>query len=407
MNIPHVVAFENCPFKDKIWLVGGAVRDHFMGLEPKDYDFVVEQVSLEEFRASFPDAPLVGSKPNSPPVFKIDGHEVALARIETKTGNLYQDYSFVTGVTIREDLARRDFTIGSIAVNYVTREVYDPFMGVADIHRKIIRCVNPTAFSEDPLRIYRGIRFAARFRFPIEHKTKELMMGNVHNLIFVLRERVVLELEKVYKECERPSEFFYGLRLYGGLSTHFDELTDLICVPAGPVKFHGSSTAFDHSMDAFDYAKRMGYSFDVAIAALLHDTGKAKTPEEEWPHHYGHEAHSVEINRKFVEANKFSAHTNKLILAFAEHHMKFHTLEEMRPVKVIRFYRQIKNMFHEMMACANCDQVLNAAQLKILHRAATAVKQTVISPPEGCKDIKAFVENKYVETYRRLSEEKG
>ena len=390
---------------DRAFLVGGPVRDLLMGKEPKDMDYVIERCSIEEFRSVFPDAQQIGTKPNSPPVYSVDGNDVALARIEEQVGSGkdYTDsYQFESGVTILQDLQRRDFTMNSIAKHVVTGEILDPFNGIQDIKDGVLRCVNPSAFSEDPLRILRWARFYARYGFCTDPDTMIQMMNHAEDLVDVLPERIHIELTKVYKESDKPSRFFRSLHLIGALKYHFKPLYLLTKVPAGPVLYHGKDTGFDHVLHSFDYAKQHGYSDDVAFAALFHDTGKGVTRKEILPNHRGHELRSFLINQQYVKQHRFTSKQQEMMICFGKNHMKFHFIEQMTETKLVRFYRAIKKYFEEFIQCANCDTPLNPKQIEILRQIEYAVKHTEIVIPNKCADPGAYVEEQCAKTLRRL-----
>lgn len=219
----------------KAFAVGGSIRNELLGREAKDQDFVIEDISEEELLAVFPEAKKVGV---DFPVFLINGNEVALARTELSTGDGYNDFVFEAGVSIHEDLGRRDLTINSIARNVATGELVDPHNGVADIEARLIRTINKAAFLEDPVRIYRAVRFAVEFEFDIEASTAQLIREAKQKLHAVTAERVELELRKVFERCDKPSRFFEILLELDILDVHFKPLADLDKVPAGPQKWH-------------------------------------------------------------------------------------------------------------------------------------------------------------------------
>ena len=157
----------------KLYLVGGSIRDKLLGLEPKDFDYCVTGLSAEEFQMLFPDA-IIRGKDFS--VFDLDGSEYALARRERKISKGHDGFEIESDkkITIEEDLIRRDITINSMAYDILEERLIDPFNGRKDCENKIIRATS-NAFSEDPLRVYRAARFAAKYGFEIEEKTLILM----------------------------------------------------------------------------------------------------------------------------------------------------------------------------------------------------------------------------------------
>jgi tRNA nucleotidyltransferase (CCA-adding enzyme) len=394
----------------KSWNVGGSIRNEFLGKEAKDLDFVVEDTTEEEFLSVFPEAKKVG---NSFPVFLLadaegNEHEVALARTEQSTGDAYTDFEFVSGVSIHEDLSRRDFTINSMARNVHTGELVDPHNGLQDLHDRVIRTINTKAFEEDSLRIYRGIRFAAEFEFEIEESTLELMRASKSKLAAIPMERVAAELKKVYERTEFPSQFFELLLKIDALQIHFKPLYVMSKVTAGPNQYHGGKTAFEHAMNSFNYAKEHNYSFDVALAGLFHDTGKGVTKKEILPQHIGHEIMSYAINKKFVEQHRFTAKQNELIVTFARHHMYFHLLEKVKsPIKLIRFFKKIRKHADEIILAANTDHELTEEKLVILENLKRTFKETVIDIPKeihkrGNEAVINFVENQYAQKYKEI-----
>lgn len=394
----------------KAFLVGGAVRNQLLGKEAQDLDYVIADTTEEEFLKVFTDVQKVG---NSFPVYIIQGNEIALARTEISVGTSYTSFEFVAGVSIVEDLSRRDFTINSMAKNVVTGELVDPHNGLMDLKSRIIRTINPLAFKDDALRIYRGLRFASEFNFSIEANTFQMMKEAKHLLSTMKMERVALELEKMYERSETPSTFFKLLLEMDALQIHFKPLYVMSKISSGPNKYHGGRTAFEHVMDSFDYAKTNGYSFDVALAALFHDTGKGitkKVTEGEVQHHYGHEFRSYDINKKFVDQHRFTAKQNELIVSFAKNHMYFHLLEKIKsPVKLVRFFKKIKNHFSEMIQAANSDHPLNENQLLILNNLKRTFKETEISVPKeiakrGREAVVNYVDNQYAQKYKEISE---
>lgn len=392
----------------KTYLVGGAIRNELLGIPSADKDFVIE-ANEEEFRKFFPDAPKVG---NEFPVFLIAGDEVALTRTERSNGNGYQDFMLTgVGVSIVDDLSRRDFSINSMAKNIVDGTIIDPFNGKHDLEQGIIRTVNNDFVKDDPLRVYRAARFAAEFEFSIEENTASIIKRDAHYIKNVNPERVYVELKKVYERCKTPSIFFKVLKDIDCLKYHFKPLYVMDKIKAGPVQFHGNNTALQHALNSFDNAKKRAYSFDVALAALFHDTGKGiskKASEGETQHHYQHEIGSYIINKQFVKQHRFTARQNELIVEFARHHMYFHQLEKIKsPLKLVRFYKKIKNKVDDMICAANTDHELNENQLKILANLRITFKETEVDIPvavqkKGKKSVVQYVELLYVKKYKEI-----
>jgi len=204
-----------------------------------------------------------------------------------------------------------------------------------------------------------------------------LQMGDIsHNLIrsqtrmplYVRRRCFAFDLEWVYLQPPKPSEYFRFLADLGALEILIAPLNALQNVPAGPEKSrHECISAFDHTMEAIDRAKAYGYGFGVFLAVLCHDFGKGTTPPEILPHHYGHEERSEEIAKKWLGQNFFREDDKGLAIAFARDHMRVHLLEEMRPARLIRFIKAIpQRYFEDIFKAGNCDSPLNERQWQIL-----------------------------------------
>lgn len=392
-------------------IVGGAIRDEYLGYIPKDIDYLVEANEIE-FESTFPNFEKVG---NSFPVYLCPntGREIALTRQEKVNGDKYQNFDCISGVTIETDLGRRDITINSIFKCISTGEIIDPYNGIEDIKNKIIRCVNPIAFSDDPLRILRICRTISRFTdFTIESNTLQMMKDNVHRLIHVPTERVYVELKKMYEQSETPSTFFNLLHEIGGLGIHFKPLEEMINFYAGPEYTpHKNDTTFVHTMKVIDRCKKEGYSFDCFLACLLHDVGKIVSSKTEnyinGRHHYNHDFFADDILKDFLKFHRFTAYQNKLIQIVALNHMIFN-LTKMKPVKLIRFFKRIKHVINDFICCCNCDHPLSKEQLEIFERLKLTFKTVKIEIPKeierkGKESIVNFVENCYVNHYKDMT----
>jgi len=320
-----------------LYLVGGAVRDQLMGKTPKDKDYCVTGISAEEFSRLFPEAILTGK---DFPVFRIDGEEYALARTERKTGRGYKGFQVDSSpeVTIEEDLKRRDLTINSVAIEVATGEIVDPFGGVEDIRRGIIRATSE-AFGEDPLRVYRAARFAARFGFSVEPGTLEMMRGMKEELIHLTPERVGLEVIKAL-ETENPSIFFRVLAEADVLDVHFPELDALIGVPQPP-EHHPEGDAFEHSMQVLEAMARMTKDPVLRWVAVVHDLGKGVTPKELLPRHHGHEKAGVPLVEALGRRIRLPKRYTQAAKVGAAEHMRAFRIGEMRPGKAVRFLEQV------------------------------------------------------------------
>jgi tRNA nucleotidyltransferase (CCA-adding enzyme) len=279
----------------EIYLVGGAVRDQLLNLPVKERDWVVlgetpESMLKQGFRPVGKDFP-VFLHPES-------HEEYALARTERKTGPGYKGFAIhaAPDVSLEQDLLRRDLTINAIAMTPEGR-IIDPYGGQRDLQNRILRHTSP-AFAEDPVRILRVARFAARYRhlgFKLHEETRSLMRrmvaaGEADHLV---AERVWAELLKALNE-PFPSAFFYTLRDCDALATVFPEINRLFGVPQ-PEKHHPEIDTGVHCLLCLDQAARLTPNPSVRFAVLVHDLGKGTTSKEIWPHHYNHEQRGLPI----------------------------------------------------------------------------------------------------------------
>jgi len=319
----------------EVYLVGGAVRDKHLGLPVSDRDFVVVGSTPDEMVAQ-------GFKPVGAdfPVFlhPQTKEEYALARTERKSGRGYKGFTVYAApdVTLEDDLRRRDLTINAMAESLDGRLI-DPFNGAADLEQKLLRHVSP-AFAEDPVRILRVARFAARFAprgFRVVDETIALMRtmvasGEVDHLV---PERVWTELERALGE-DRPSRFFEVLRGCGAAAKLFPELDALHGVPQPP-QHHPEIDTGVHVMLVVDMAARLSADTRVRFAALMHDIGKGTTPKDELPRHAGHEARGAVMIEKFCERLRAPNEYRDLAMLVARHHLLCHRLFELRPSTVL------------------------------------------------------------------------
>ncbi|MBO4711272.1 multifunctional CCA tRNA nucleotidyl transferase/2'3'-cyclic phosphodiesterase/2'nucleotidase/phosphatase [bacterium] len=326
----------------KIYQVGGSVRDEIIGIPVSDKDFVVVGATESEFLKKFPKAEKVGK---SFPVFLVNGCEYAFARRERKTGHGYRgfDVEFSPDITLEEDLKRRDITINAIAKDpdFPNRYI-DPYGGIEDIKNKRIVHVSE-AFSEDPLRVYRVARFAAKFPdFSVDKSTIKLMNSMGEELLSLSTERVWKELEKalVYP---RPSRFFEILKEAELLKYHFPEVLALVGVPAGPIQYHPEGDAFIHTVETMDRLKLSGNNDPVAMfASLCHDWGKAASSPDNYPHHYGHDKAGVPIIENFCKRMKCVPNKYRFTAKnVAKYHMIVREIDKMTPKKAIVMIQNI------------------------------------------------------------------
>ncbi|GAB3258772.1 multifunctional CCA addition/repair protein [Chitinimonas naiadis] len=311
----------------KIYTVGGAVRDQLLGLPVKDRDYVVVGATPDEMLAQ-------GYRPVGKdfPVFlhPRTQAEYALARTERKSGRGYKGFTVYAApdVTLEDDLARRDLTINAIAEDE-EGELFDPYGGREDLARRTLRHVGP-AFVEDPVRILRLARFAARFGFEVAPETMALCremvaMGEVDHLV---PERVWAELAKGLME-QQPSRMFLVLRECGALARLMPELDALWGVPQ-PALHHPEIDTGDHVMRVLDYAASQDWPLDTRFAALCHDLGKGTTPEAEWPRHIAHEERGVPLVETLAERVKAPNDCRDLALLACREHLIVHRAAELR-----------------------------------------------------------------------------
>lgn len=324
----------------QVYLVGGAVRDALLGMTVKERDWVVVGGSREELlRAKYRE---VGR--DFPVFLHPDSHEeYALARLERKTGPGYRGFSVEFGpeVTLEDDLARRDLTVNAIA-QAVDGSLVDPYGGVRDLEARILRHVSP-AFVEDPVRILRVARFAARFAslgFKVAPETQALMRNMVERgeACALVAERVWQETEKALRESA-ASEFFRVLRECGALAVIYPELDRLYGVPQPP-KWHPEIDSGVHTLMVLDQAVRLSSDVRVRFAALVHDLGKASTPPEEWPSHHGHEQRSVALIETLCARLRIPAEFRDLALIVARFHGIVHRALELRPGTILDFFER-------------------------------------------------------------------
>ena len=335
----------------RLYYVGGYVRDELMEIESKDIDFCVVGLTSENFKNMFPNAFIKGA---FFPVFQLDNHDFAFARKEAKVGPGHKNFTFETeNITIHDDLARRDFTINSIAKDVLTGEIIDPFNGQKDIENKIIRATS-SHFSEDPLRVYRGAQFATRFNFRIDNDTKKLMKSMESELYSLSSERVFTELRKALNS-DTPSTFFNLLRELDLLKVHFKEIEDLIDVPQ-PIKYHPEGDVYNHSMIALDLAAKLTTDEKIRFASLTHDLGKAKTPKEILPHHYDHEKNGIAPLKELCKRLNVPNSWEKLAKVSVKEHMRAGLYNKMSIPKKVDFLERNEKYLYELEIIATSDK---------------------------------------------------
>ena len=342
----------------QIYVVGGAVRDELLGRPVADRDFVVvgasPQVMLDRgFRPVGKDFPVF--------LHPATHEEYALARTERKTGHGYHGFAFHAApeVTLEEDLARRDLTINAMA-RADDGTLVDPFHGQRDLAAKILRHVGP-AFAEDPVRILRLARFAARFAdFSVAPETLELMRGMVASgeVDHLVAERVWQELARGLMET-RPSRMFEVLRACGALDRLLPEVAALFGV-AQRADYHPEIDTGVHTMMVVDTAACHGYALPVRFAALTHDLGKATTPADILPRHHGHEARSVHLATALCERLRVPGECRDLALLAARYHGDIHRAGELRASTLVTLLERTDALrrperFTQLLEACRCD----------------------------------------------------
>ena len=330
----------------KVYLVGGAVRDQLLGLPVKDRDWIVVgavpatllSLGYQQVGKDFP----VFLNPKTK-------EEYALARTERKAGAGYTGFicDFSPTITLEQDLIRRDLTINAMAQSE-DGEIIDPYGGKQDLENRILRHISP-AFSEDPLRVLRVARFAARYHslgFKIASETLSLMaeLAQSEELQHLTAERVWLETEKALNE-KNPEIYFETLHKTGALSVLFPEIDALYGMP-NPVKHHPEVDSFIHTMLVLEQAVNLTENNPilnksaVRFAAICHDLGKALTPQNILPHHYGHEQAGIKPTRSLCKRLKVPSYFQELAELTCEFHTHIHKAFELRAETVITLFNR-------------------------------------------------------------------
>ena len=325
----------------QIYLVGGAVRDSLLNIPMKDRDWVVVGSTPEELidlgysqvGADFP----VFLHPKSK-------EEYALARTERKSGGGYQGFNcdFNPDITLEEDLLRRDLTINAMAQDS-SGTIYDPYNGKKDIELKILRHVSD-AFAEDPLRVLRVARFAARFAhlgFTIADETLELMrtIADSGELDLLTPERVWQETERALGESQ-PWVYFQALRDCGALAVIFPEIDRLFGIPQ-PEKHHPEIDCGIHTLMVLEQASKLTTDISIRWASLLHDLGKGLTKESMLPSHHGHEQSGeklvIRVNKRLKTPSEFKD-LSRLVCMY---HTHIHRAFELKPSTILTLFNNI------------------------------------------------------------------
>jgi len=324
-----------------IFLVGGAVRDSLLNRKVTEHDYLVVGATAQKmldlgFTSVGKDFPVF--------LHPSTKDEYALARTERKQGQGYTGFVCYAepDVTIEQDLMRRDLTVNAIAQD-CDGNLIDPYNGQSDLKNKILRHVSP-AFAEDPLRVLRVARFAARYHqygFTIAEETLDLMMH-----IAISGELASLSAERIFKEMQRsleedsPEVFFETLRACQALKCIWPELDALWGVP-NPVEHHGEVCSGIHTMMVLKQAVKRSTLGQVRYAALCHDLGKTLTDKSLWPKHYGHEKSGLPLVKKSSQRFKAPNSYTSLALKSCEFHLHAHRAFELKPSTILTLFNKL------------------------------------------------------------------
>ncbi len=376
----------------QVYKVGGAVRDRLLGLPVTDVDRVVVGATTEEMLAE-------GFRPVGAdfPVFlhPKTGEEYALARTERKSGRGYGGFTFYASpeVTLEEDLIRRDLTINAIAEDDQLN-LTDPYHGQRDLEARILRHVSP-AFAEDPLRVLRVARFAARYAglgFTVADETMDLMrqLSESGELQALTAERSWKEISRALME-DHPQVFIQVLRDCGALKELMPEVDALFGVPQ-PETHHPEIDTGLHTLSVLEQSALHKQPLTVRWACLLHDLGKGLTPEEEWPRHIAHEHTGLKLIKAVNERFKAPKDCQELALLVGQYHTHGHRALELKASTLLELlqsfdiYRRPQR-FEEFISACEMDargrkglEQRSYPQADYLRGAAKAAREVAVQP---------------------------
>lgn len=344
----------------EIYLVGGAVRDQLLGIPSYDKDWMVVGSSPQEmlsqgFRAVGQDFPVF--------LHPKTQEEYALARTERKSGQGYTGFEchYAPDVTLEDDLARRDLTINAIAQS-ADGTLHDPYNGEKDLQDRILRHVSP-AFSEDPLRVLRVARFAAKlhpFGFTIAPETMQLMKQIVDSgeLKYLTAERVWQEWQKSLN-TDSPQVFLEILKQCGALAVILPEIDALFGVPQ-PERWHPEIDTGIHTLMVAKQAAQLSSDIAVRFAAQVHDLGKAITPKSEWPSHKMHCHTGLKLIKQLCQRLTVPNECRDLALLVCQHHSNIHRTMELKASTVLKLLNQLDawrkpQRFEQVLLCCLAD----------------------------------------------------
>ena len=343
------------PITSQSYLVGGAVRDKLLNRPVKDKDYVVVGTTVEAMLSQ--GFVQVGK---DFPVFlhPETKDEYALARTERKEGHGYTGFTchFTPDVTLEQDLKRRDLTVNAMAMDS-EENIIDPYLGQQDLDNRILRHVSE-AFIEDPLRVLRVARFAARYHkygFRIAEETLALMqeISDSGELKLLTPERVwqemKLSLEDGGQNAGNPEVFFQVLQQCGALAQLWPELSILWGIP-NPAQWHPEICSGVHTMMVLEQAvmltqslpeDKKDYRTAIRFATLCHDLGKGLTPDSLWPSHKGHESSGLPLVEKICKHLKVPTHYKQLALKVCEFHLHCHKAFELKPSTILKMFDKL------------------------------------------------------------------
>ena len=344
----------------KIYRVGGAVRDKLLNYPSDENDWVVVGATPEKM-VELNYVP-VGS---DFPVFihPQTGEEFALARTERKSGHGYQGFTFhaAADVSLEQDLIRRDLTINAMAEDS-DGSIIDPYGGQRDLNDRILRHVSD-AFTEDPLRVLRVARFAARYHhlgFTIAPETLDLMSSITESgqLEYLVAERVWKETERALGE-RSPDIYIQTLRDCGALKVLFPEVDCLFGVPQR-ADYHPEIDTGIHTLMALQQSVRLSDSSAIRFAVLVHDLGKGITPDDVLPSHTGHEERGVSLVNNLCDRLKVPNHFRQLALAVTEFHLMCHKALQLTPESILNLFRVVGGLkspdrLEDFLLCCEAD----------------------------------------------------
>ena len=355
-----MLQYEGKSYLMKVYLVGGAVRDQLLGLPVQERDWVVvgatpKKLLNNKFKQVGRDFPVF--------LHPETNEEYALARTERKSAPGYYgfDCDFSPTVTLEEDLARRDLTINAMAIDDLGKLI-DPYHGQVDLNNKVLRHVSP-AFIEDPVRVLRVARFAARFHhlgFKLADETRSLMYAMVKRgeLAHLVSERVWQEWQRSLEE-KNPEQFILVLRSCDALRIVLPELNSLFGVP-NPYQYHHEIDSGVHTLMALEVATSLTADPIIRFATLVHDLGKALSPMNSWPRHHGHEESGVAVIESLCARLRIPNDYRTLATIVSRYHLNIHRLQDLRASTIVTLLEQTDafrrpQLFYNLLIACQAD----------------------------------------------------